>query len=165
MRKTPPTVNYINNTKLYEELKIYYEKKAGGSEPQISNYIGQCILDIANKMMTRPNFSGYTETWKEEMKSDAIRNCVIACKTFDPNKSKNAFGFFSRVAWNGFIHRIKLEKKQTAIKHKNYQRLHLLEGIEVNDDISNQIIAAFDQSVLTNKEQATKMKKAKENKG
>lgn len=163
------TTNYINNQDLYNELFKYYERRkkykeqvgTNLPEPEISNYIGRCILELAERMMTRPNFSGYSQQWKEEMKSDAIRNCVIACKTFDPNKSKNAFGFFSRVAWNGFIHRIKLEKHQTAIKHKNLQRLNIMEGVEVNDEISNQVIESYEKSYLTNKAKATKIKKVK----
>jgi len=154
---------YVNNEELYANMKVYREAKRKGKDPdrKTDNYIGKCIIDIVEHMITLPNFSGYTEQWKQEMKNDAIRNCVIACKTFDPKKSKSPFSFFTMVTWNAFIHRIKIEKKQNAIKHKNHQRLYFEEGIDFNDDISNQVIEDFERSLLTSKLKTTKINKRK----
>lgn len=153
--------NYINNPDLYAALTKYYNDKVAGKDPPISNYIGQSILLITAKMLTRPNFSGYTTQWKQEMSSDAIKNSVIGVNTFNPEKSTNPFGFFSRIIWNAFLHRIKLEKKQNAIKHKNRQNNYLLEGEELNDEISNTIISGYEKSVLTAKEKSVTMKQNK----
>ena len=153
--------NYINNPDLYAALTKFFNDKQEGKDPPISNYIGQSILLITAKMLTRPNFSGYTTQWKQEMSSDAIKNSVIGVNTFNPEKSTNPFGFFSRIIWNAFLHRIKLEKKQNAIKHKNRQNNYLLEGEELNDDISNTIIAGYEKSVLTAKEKSITMKQNK----
>ena len=154
--------NYINNPDLYNELIKYYEARKRGEDPPISNYIGQSILLIANNMIKRPNFSGYTSQWKDEMKSDGIRNSVLGVNTFNPEKSTNPFGFFSRIIWNAFLHRIKLEKKQTAIKHKNRQNNYFLDGEELNDDVSNGIIESYEKSVLTAKEKSFIIKQNKD---
>lgn len=165
----PRKRNYINNPDLYEELTKYYNDKVAGKDPVISNYIGQSLLLITKNMLKRPNFSGYSEQWKQEMSSDALRNSVIGVSTFKPEKSKNPFGFFSRIIWNAFIHRIKLEKKQTAIKHKNHQNMVFMDGNDiVNNDISNQIIDSFEKSMnaakektLTSKNKSDTMKTTK----
>jgi len=153
--------NYINNPDLLAALTAYYEARERGEDPPISNYIGQAILLISTRMLTRPNFSGYSEQWKQEMKSDAIKNSVIGVSTFNPKKSTNPFGFFSRIIWNAFIHRIKLENKQTAIKHKNHQNNYMLESEEMNNDVSNTIIDKYEKSVLTAKNKSVIMKENK----
>jgi hypothetical protein len=159
---TPRKRNYINNPDLYAELKKFWDDKQAGKDPRISNYIGEAILLMATRILTRPNFSGYSQQWKEEMKSDGIRNSVIGVNTFNPNKSTNPFGFFSRVIWNAYIHRIKLEKKQNAIKHKNRQNLDFGEGDIPDDEVSNQIIEAFEKSLLTAKLKADTILKNKQ---
>ena len=86
-------------------------------KPQLSNYIGQSILLICNNLAKKPNFSGYT--YKQEMISDGIIDCIAAADNFNPEKTNNPFAYFTQIAWNAFIRRIHKEKKQTYIKHKN----------------------------------------------
>lgn len=132
---------YVNNAQLLESMKKYradveeYEKN-GGREPRLSDYVGQCIMLISKKLASRPNFSGYS--FREEMESDAIENCVMAAKNFDPNRSNNPFAYFTQVAWNAFIRRISKEKKQSYIKHKNIENQAIL------DQIENESAVAFD---------------------
>ena len=125
--------NYVNNTQLLESMKTYrtaMDKYSveGGREPRLSNYVGECIMLISKRLASRPNFSGYS--YREEMESDAIENCVIAAKNFDPSRSSNPFAYFTQVAWNAFIRRIAKEKKQSYIKHKNMENQSILDQIE-----------------------------------
>ena len=113
--------NYVNNERLLEELKEYKAKcreaeDQGELPPQISNYIGECILKIAEKLSYKPNFSNYM--FREEMVSDGIENGVKAVKTFDPEKSSNPFSYFTTVIYYAFLRRIHSEKKQLYIRHK-----------------------------------------------
>ena len=126
--------NYINNKTLYtsmiehrNKLKISIENNK--LKPQVSNYIGQSILLICNNLAKKPNFSGYT--YKQEMISDGIIDCIAAVDNFDPDKTNNPFAYFTQIAWNAFIRRITKEKKQSYIKHKNFEHTNLL------DDLNN----------------------------
>ena len=109
------TVHYVNNKMMYETMQLYIEKvqiaKNIADQPRIPEYIGECIYLICNKLALKPQFFGYT--WRDEMVSDGIENCIIAINNFDPSKSNNPFAYFTMIAWNAFIRRIQKEKKQT----------------------------------------------------
>lgn len=111
--------HYVNNNDFLQAMKDYRASVANAQEgeiPQIPEYIGQCILAIATKFATRPNFYGYS--YKDEMISDAIENCLQYVGNFDPNKSNNPFAYFTQICYYAFIRRIMKEKKQSYIKHQ-----------------------------------------------
>ena len=92
-------IHYVNNK---EFLQAIVERKqllkdaeeSGEPKPQISNYLGECILKIANHLSYRPNFINYT--YRDEMISDGIENSLQYIDNFDPEKSKNPlFCFYS----------------------------------------------------------------------
>ena len=84
--------------------------------PQVTEYIGECFLLIAERLATRPNFVNYP--YKEEMIGDAIENCLVAANNFDPDKSSNPFAYFTQITYFAFLRRIQREKKQDTIKYK-----------------------------------------------
>ena len=81
--------------------------------PPVSNYLGECFLKIANHLSYRPNFINYT--YRDDMISDGIENCLQYIHNFDPEKSKNPFAYFTQIIYYAFIRRIQKEKKQTHI--------------------------------------------------
>jgi hypothetical protein len=124
--------NYVNNKTLYEEMVKFKQKTkeaeaAGRQLPQVPNYVGQCFLMICNRLSTKPNFMNYS--YRDEMISDAIENCVSAAHSFDPEKSSNPFAYFTQIAWNAFIRRIHKEKKQSYIKHKNFENSGIMDEL------------------------------------
>ena len=113
--------HYVDNKKFLEEMKKYHKKvqsarKRNRKDPPITNYIGECFLKIANHLSYRPNFINYT--YKEDMISDGIENCLQYVANFDPEKSNNPFAYFTQIIYYAFISRIQKEKKQTTIKQK-----------------------------------------------
>ena len=117
--------NYVNNKDLLAALIAYRESVAeaeegGDKKPQVPDYIGKCIMMIAQRLATRPNFSGYM--YKEEMISDGIENCLQYIHNFNPEKSQNPFAYFTQIIWYAFLRRISKEKKQMYIKFKASQR-------------------------------------------
>ena len=64
-------------------------KKDGSPPPQISEYLGECFMKIAQRLSYRPNFINYA--FRDDMISDGIENCVQYIKNFDPEKSNNPF--------------------------------------------------------------------------
>jgi DNA-directed RNA polymerase specialized sigma subunit len=64
----------------------------------------------------KPNFSGYT--YKEDMISDGIENCLLYIDNFDPEKSNNPFAYFTQIIYYAFLRRIAKEKKVLYTKLK-----------------------------------------------
>lgn len=116
--------HYIDNEKFLKELVTHRKEvkkalKESKPKPGVSNYIGQCFLDIANNLAKKPNFTNYT--YKEEMVSDAIENCIMYATNFDPKKSRNPFAFFTQIIYYAFLRRIQKEKKQLSIKMRAFE--------------------------------------------
>ena len=113
--------HYVDN-KQFLQAMIEYKKSCVLAEsknelkPPVSNYIGECFLKIANHLSYRPNFINYT--FKEEMISDGIENCLQYVSNFNPDKSNNPFAYFTQIIYYAFIRRIQKEKKQQTIKRK-----------------------------------------------
>ena len=105
---------------------------AGVKNPQVPEYIGKCILLIGTRLATKPNFSGYS--YKEEMISDGIENCLMYIHNFDPEKSQNPFAYFTQIIWFAFLRRIQKEKKQTYIKFKASQNMLTQSILEDSDN-------------------------------
>jgi len=128
--------HYVDNKVFLEEMKKYRKKVLSAKNrnrrpPPISDYIGECFLKIANHLSYRPNFINYT--YKEDMISDGIENCLTYVANFDPEKSNNPFAYFTQIIYYAFIRRIQKEKKQTTIKHRlimdaNYDDVALQPG-------------------------------------
>ena len=88
----------------------------GDPTPPLTNYIGECFLKIATHLSYRPNFINYS--YRDEMISDGIQNCLQYAYNFDPEKSKNPFAYFTQIIYYAFLRRITAEKKQVHIKIK-----------------------------------------------
>jgi len=122
---------------------------------------------IATKLATKANFSGYT--YKDEMICDALENCVVAVHSFNPEKSKNPFAYFTQIIWYAFLRRIEKEKKQTYVKYKSLEQLvvdaELLDD-EGSDAYKNYDIANEKMKPIIDKfENKQKKKKIAEPKG
>ena len=123
MNKKPQEVkvHYVNNAEFLKALVKWKKdcvdaEDSGEQTPIIPNYIGECILKIATRLATRPNFNNYT--YKDDMILDGIENCIQYLHNFDPNKSKNPFAYFTQIIYYAFLRRIMKERKQAYIKTK-----------------------------------------------
>ena len=120
MPKKKPA-HYVSNKDLLVAMEKFRDdckeaEESGEDKPKVPEYIGECILKIANGLSNRPNFINYT--YKDEMISDGIENCLQYIYNFNPKKSKNPFAYFTQIIYYAFIRRIQKEKKQQHIKHK-----------------------------------------------
>lgn len=125
---------YINNQVFLDALIQYKNDveeatKSGIQKPKIPNFIGESFLKIATNLSKRPNFCMYT--YKDEMICDAIENCLQYFENFDPDKSTNPFGYFTKICWWAFVRRIAKEKKQQYIKYKATENFGTLDEEEL----------------------------------
>ena len=122
--------HYVDNKTLYQVM-VEYKKDVKDAEevddppPKIPDYVGACLLKIANRLSTKPNFINYT--FREEMVSDGIENCVMYASNFNPEKSSNPFAYFTQIIYYAFLRRIQKEKKQLYIKHKAIENFQVFE--------------------------------------
>jgi hypothetical protein len=113
--------HYVDNKKFLEAMVEYRARCTNAEEqkeskPDVTNYIGECFLKIANHLSYRPNFINYT--FRDDMISDGIENCLQYMSNFNPDKSNNPFAYFTQIIYYAFIRRIQKEKKQMQIKSK-----------------------------------------------
>ena len=136
MRKTTKKEHYVNNKEFLAAMTEYCKdvnraKRNKKPKPPVTDYIGSCFLKIANHLSYRPNFINYT--FRDDMISDGIENCLQYLDNFNPRKSKNPFAYFTQIIYYAFIRRIQKEKKQVTIKNKlitesNYDDMTLQPG-------------------------------------
>ena len=113
--------HYVDNKKFLQAMIEYREKVQKAEDkkrtkPIVTNYIGECFLKIANHLSYRPNFINYT--YRDDMISDGIENCLQYMRNFNPEKSSNPFAYFTQIIYYAFIRRIQKEKKQQDVKAK-----------------------------------------------
>jgi DNA-directed RNA polymerase specialized sigma24 family protein len=128
--------HYVNNKEFLQAL-IEYKKSckdaedAGDERPPVTHYIGECFLKIAQHLSYRPNFINYT--YKHDMISDGIENCLMYIHNFDPEKSKNPFAYFTQIIYYAFLRRIQKEKRQTEIKNRQIANMVVDETLCVQE--------------------------------
>ena len=126
--------HYINNADFLAALMEYQEKcKCAKADkkppPAIPNYIGECFMKIAEGLSHKPNFINYT--YRDEMMSDGIENCLMYFDNFNPEKSKNPFAYFTQIIYFAFLRRIGKEKKQQYVKYKATEQYGILDEFEM----------------------------------
>ena len=116
--------HYVNNKDFLAAMTAYRNsvleaKEKGEQKPPVTDYIGECFLKIANHLSYRPNFINYT--FRDDMISDGIENCLQYLDNFNPETSNNPFAYFTQIIYYAFIRRIQKEKKQMTIKQRMIQ--------------------------------------------
>ena len=162
--------HYVNNADFLAAIVEMKAKKQEAEElglpnPIVSNYIGECILKIATHLSYKPNFINYS--YREEMISDGIENCLQYINNFDPAKSNNPFAYFTQIIYYAFLRRIAKEKKQSYIKGKLIQDMPF-DAFEVQEgddsDYHNAYLSfvqnnsTFDESFMDRKKDKKKKK-------
>lgn len=152
-------------------IREYKDAVTKGKEtPRVPDYIGVCIMKIANKLANRPNFIGYS--YRDEFISDGVENCIQYLHNFDPEKSTNPFSYFTTIIWYAFLRRINKEQKQQYIKQKatvhSYTFNTLVDSgmdpkhfssqaVELfNNDMSPELVAKFEPPKKEKKPRAKK---------
>ena len=129
--------HYVNNEQFLKEMtefrnSVILAKENGLERPRVPNYIGECLFKISTHLARKPNFSNYT--FREDMVSDGIENCLLYIDNFDPAKSKNPFAYFTQIIYYAFLRRIQKEKKHLYIKYKSMENEIINSLVENNGE-------------------------------
>lgn len=166
-------LHYVDNKKFYTALlhhkKLVEAAKANKTqEPRVSDYVGECLYKIAVRLSLKPNFINYT--YRDEMISDGLENCINYLNNFDPEKYDNPFAYFTQIIWYAFLRRIEKEKKHLYIKQKTLENFYfegLLADQAIDDDNGKPVTVDLDNAYMNNlveafeEKQETKQLKAK----
>ena len=125
--------DYIDNDAFFKAIKKwkaeYNKAKREKRElPQVSDFIAECFLSIAQHLVYKPNFINYS--YHDDFISDGVENCLLYAHNFNPRKSKNPFSYFTQIIRYAFIRRILKEQKQHHLKYmviENNSLFNLLE--------------------------------------
>jgi len=178
--------HYVKNADLYTAMVEYRKsvvaaREADATKPRIPIYIGECIMKIATHLAYKHNFSNYT--FRDEMISDGIENCLQYIDNFDPTKSQNPFAYFTQIIYFAFIRRIQKEKKYLYTKYAAIERANLMDetsevqehdkrsGTRFNDEVSygewsqeqmERFMTSFDESMKKRKKRKKAVDKSPE---
>ena len=156
--------HYVDNKKFLQAMIDWKEKcreadKLVKTHPPVTNYIGECFLKIANHLSYRPNFINYT--YRDEMISDGIENCLQYVHNFNPEKSNNPFAYFTQIIYYAFLRRIQKEKKQSHVKNKLIENMTVDETLIDSGDFENPFVDYLQKNFLPD-EDVYKPKKKKD---
>jgi len=129
--------HYVNNEQFLGEMIKYRNSVLAAKEnnqerPRVPEYIGTCLFKIATHLARKPNFANYT--FKEDMVSDGVENCLLYIDNFNPEKSVNPFAYFTQIIYYAFLRRIQKEKKHMYIKYKSMENEVINALIENNGE-------------------------------
>lgn len=126
IKKTPKNnaVDYVDDELFYITITKYIQeyniaKENNQKLPEVPEYVGECIMKIANKLSNHVQFFKYP--YKEEMIADGIENCLRYITNFDYVEYKKPFAYFTQIIWYAFWRRMAKEKLQLYVKFKSIQ--------------------------------------------
>lgn len=127
-RQKPGDRNYVNNEQFTKELDRYSLlcRKAAQQnkpEPSMNDYLGVCIMKMAERLATTPRFNGYP--YKEEMIGNAIVAAVKYAKNFDGDRFNNGFAYVTQILFSHMIQTIKKEKQMYKTNMELIQQARL----------------------------------------
>jgi hypothetical protein len=168
---------YVDNESFLKALaehkkNIRKAKREGLPKPQIPSYIGECFWKIAEGFSHSHKYLRYS--YRDEMVSDGVENCLQYYENFDPKISKNPFGYFTQIIYYAFLRRIAKEHKQQYVKYKSISNSGVYDQMineSTDDDISSKVsgmsndiydnISIFVENYENNIEKKKLKKKAK----
>ena len=98
--------NYVDNVRFAKLLTEYQETKS----EKVYNEIGKQFILISTNLLNKTNFINYTQDRKDEMVSDATFSMCRYIDKYDISRG-NAFAYFTRIAFNGFLQNLKNYKR------------------------------------------------------
>lgn len=136
--------HYVNNKEfsyaVLEYVKAAKEAQENGlPTPEVTPYIGECFMKIAEGLSHKSNFVRYS--YRDEMVMDAVENCLRAIGNYDIDAATrtgtpNAFAYFTQISYYAFLRRLAKEKRQHDIKEKFIEKSGIEEFVTFNDEDS-----------------------------
>ena len=163
-----PRKKYVNNNDFLIKIKKFKTDFKKGRVTRVPEDIAEIILKIATNLAKSPKFNGYT--YKDEMISDGVLNCIEKIHNFSTRKSTNPFAYFTQIIYFAFLRRIKGENKHSYIKNKMMQQsLETLNSVEpkmknkkhFHYELDHEKWGKMEEEILSTQKKRKKLKNAK----
>ena len=131
---SPKHRHYIDNAKFYQALKDRRAHIDNGEKvpKRLEDYIGECLMLIAQKLGSRWNFANYS--FRDEMVEDGIVANIRALDKFDVTQYSNPLSYFTQCTYFAFLGRIEQEENTTATKYRAMIEAAATGGLDVAED-------------------------------
>lgn len=142
----------MDNKKFLEAIVQYRKERAearekGLPDPQLPDYIGECLLKIARGFSTKPSYLNYS--FREEMIMDGVENCIKYFDGFDPDYNSgvegapppNPFAYFTTTVYRAFLRRIKEEEEVRYALYSNFVETMTSDYQNLIDDDGNKLMS------------------------
>lgn len=159
--------HYVDNDKFFIEMKkwkqrVIENREVEEDDPPTTEFMGECFLKICEHLATKPNFVNYT--FRDDLISDGIENCLLYAHNFKPEKSKNPFSYFTQIIHHAFVRRIVKERKLMHLKYLHVERSGILESLSSDGEDYKKVSKEWVDYLRTHEKYAvnpTKKKKKK----
>lgn len=171
--KPKDKIYYVNNKSLFEAYKNWYasietaKSNCEDYDLPIPDFIVDSMIKICTRLSYKPNFINYS--FRDDLISDALYDCVRFAKKFNPEKTENPFSYITTIAFSAFLRRIDSEKKQSYVKAKIISETpthDFFDSIEADDiELQENFIEYMNENnvnLINNEPMAIKRKRKKQ---
>ena len=106
--KKKRTKNYVNNADLLIQYKLSRE------QDRMTEEFAKMLQTIAARYALKPSFRDYS--YVDDMKAYSMMMVVRTWRSFKPEKSTNAFAFFTQCIKNSFKQYLKVERRARDVR-------------------------------------------------
>lgn len=100
--------NYLNNADLL--IEVIKSKE----QDRMTDKMAKMIMLLADRYGTKPNYNGYS--FLEDMKAYAVMCICNTWRSFNPEKSRNPFAFYTECVKNSFNHYLNKESDHRRLR-------------------------------------------------
>ncbi|MCG7944948.1 MAG: hypothetical protein N0C84_01230 [Candidatus Thiodiazotropha taylori] len=136
-RQKPGDKHYVNNKEFTLALDEYSRACRAAEEeerqpPQMSNYLGESIMKMAERLSHTQRFRGYP--YRDEMVNNGVLAAVKYAHKFNGDKFDNGFAYVTQIIFSHFVITIKNEKKKYETNLKLIQQAEV--GVMGNEEFA-----------------------------
>lgn len=100
--------NYVNNADLLIQYKLSRE------QDRMTEELAKMLQTIAQRYALKPSFRDYS--YVDDMKAYSMMMVVRTWRSFKPEKSSNAFAFYTQCIKNSFKQYLKVERRARDVR-------------------------------------------------
>ena len=156
--------HYVDNDLFFEAMtkwkrRVLDAREVDETDPPSTEFMGECFLKIWEHLIIRPNFINYT--FRDDLISDGIENCLLYAHNFNPEKSKNPFSYFTQIIHHAYVRRIVKERKLMHIKYLFVERSGILQELDPDSEDNKKITKTWIEYLKTHEKYAVNPDKNK----
>lgn len=107
-QKKKRTVNYLNNADILKQVKLSKE------QGKMTDELAKMLMLLCQRYASKGSLAGYS--YNEDMQAFALMSLCKTWATFDSDRGKNPFAYYTQCIKNSFNMFLGSEKKQRRVR-------------------------------------------------